>query len=250
MDALPDRPLSLLNLLHGAFLCEIAAEPVTIHRNEGRQHRCARRSDHLVVEHSCHVRAHVPHEHISLAKQLNRRGKGEGYIVAQVLSELHPPSLLELLAREVHVHPVELLLVVEAPLQRAVGVVRREQHGAHAVPLLQLLELREVHPPRVAVAVAGALHPLLRAVPREHRIERPRLVPLPVTTVPSAHVDRRDRRRCVRRIAAAVRARAVADDLEVRAHVLEHVVRRLSEYLSDARDCQVLQHRRLHLPRI
>ena len=69
----------------------------------------------------------------------------------EVLAELHPPALLELFAWIVQVDPIEAFLTWQPFCDDTVGVVRREQHRAHAVQPLQLapaaIDMRSMRQP-------------------------------------------------------------------------------------------------------
>ena len=98
MDAVTHRPTSLLDVALGAFFSEVAAQPVAVDRDERWQRGRARRGEHLVVEHTGDMRAHVAHKHVCCAEQLECGGKRERDVFCEILAEFHPPPLLELLA--------------------------------------------------------------------------------------------------------------------------------------------------------
>eukprot|EP00962_Isochrysis_galbana_P047106 scaffold19163_cov103-Isochrysis_galbana.AAC.4 len=111
VDALPDGPVPLCDVVHGALLCEVAAHAVPIDRDERRRLRRAGGGHHLVIDEAGHVRAHVADQHVGARQQLDLGREREWHVLVGVAPELHPAALDKLGAREVEEDEVELLLL-------------------------------------------------------------------------------------------------------------------------------------------
>mmetsp|Transcript_40930 Transcript_40930/g.98212 ORF Transcript_40930/g.98212 Transcript_40930/m.98212 type:complete len:287 (+) Transcript_40930:90-950(+) len=240
MDAVTDGPVALADVVLGAVLGKVAAQPVAVDRDEGRHRARARRGHHLIVQHARHVRAHVAHQHVRAAEHLEGRRQAEGHVLVEVRAELHPSLFDELLPREVEVRPVEALLLGQLLQHLARRVVGHEQHGAHAVLPLQLPQHRGVYAPAVAVAEAHSVDLALLCVPGEHGVERAGRVGVSVAGVALSHVHRRHGRALLVGTAAAVRPAAVAQQPHSISHIARHLDCGLGEDLRDPRHDKVL----------
>jgi hypothetical protein len=88
VDALSDLPAATFDVQFRALVREAAAEAVAVDGDEGRQHRRLGRGHELHVHEARGVRAHVTHEEVGLAEQLELRCQREGGVLVEVGTEL------------------------------------------------------------------------------------------------------------------------------------------------------------------
>eukprot|EP00964_Phaeocystis_antarctica_P100126 scaffold65824_cov69-Phaeocystis_antarctica.AAC.1 len=88
VDALSDLPAAPFDVQLRALVREAAAEAVAVDGDEGRQHRRLGGGHELHVHEARGVRAHVAHEEVGLAKQLELRRQREGSVLVEVSTEL------------------------------------------------------------------------------------------------------------------------------------------------------------------
>ena len=88
VDAFADLPAAPFDVLLRALVREPAAQAVAVDGDEGGQHRRLGGGDELHVHEARGMRAHVAHEEVGVAEQLELGRQREGRVLVEVGAEL------------------------------------------------------------------------------------------------------------------------------------------------------------------